>query len=232
MARDHDVAGRHLVGPAGADLVEDVFGRLRRIHLHREGRVHRVGVEVVAEHPHLARHSETHAVTLLASVMYPVIADAATVAGEAMKISASGLPIRPVKLRVLDVMHTSPGADHAHVVAEARTAGRVGDDAARVRDVLQVAQAHRLAVHRLGCGRDEQAHAGRDGLATQHVCRDLQVLELPVGARTDERLIDLLPAEPGHRQPVATDGARFGDVGLETGQVDVSDVVVGRVGIR
>ena len=41
--------------------------------------------------------------------MYPVIADAATVAGEAMKISASELPIRPVKLRVLDVMHTSPG---------------------------------------------------------------------------------------------------------------------------
>ena len=27
----------------------------------------------------------------------------------AMKISASALPIRPVKLRVLDVMHTSPG---------------------------------------------------------------------------------------------------------------------------
>jgi hypothetical protein len=41
--------------------------------------------------------------------MYPVIADAATVAGDAMKISASVLPIRPVKLRVLEVMHTSPG---------------------------------------------------------------------------------------------------------------------------
>jgi hypothetical protein len=41
--------------------------------------------------------------------MYPVIAEAATVAGDAMKISASVLPIRPVKFRVLDVMHTSPG---------------------------------------------------------------------------------------------------------------------------
>jgi hypothetical protein len=41
--------------------------------------------------------------------MYPVIAEAATVAGDAMKISASALPMRPVKLRVLDVMHTSPG---------------------------------------------------------------------------------------------------------------------------
>jgi hypothetical protein len=48
-------------------------------------------------------------VTLLASVMYPATAEAATVAGDAMKISASVLPIRPVKFRVLEVTHTSPG---------------------------------------------------------------------------------------------------------------------------
>ncbi len=34
------------------------------------------------------------------------------------------------------------------------------------------------------------------------------------------------------RQPVVADGAGLGDVGLERGQVDVADVVVGRVGIR
>ena len=145
LAGQHDVARRHLVGPAGADLVEDVLGRLRRFHLHRERGVHGVGVQVVAEHPDLAGERERHAVTLLGSVMYPVIADAATVAGEAMKISASVLPIRPVKLRVLDVMHTSPGPTHAHVVAEAGAAGGVGDDTAGVGDVLQVAQPHGLA---------------------------------------------------------------------------------------
>ncbi|GAB4959362.1 hypothetical protein MAHJHV55_51140 [Mycobacterium avium subsp. hominissuis] len=38
-------------------------------------------------------------------------------AGEAMKISASVLPIRPVKLRVLAVMHTSPATVAASAVA-------------------------------------------------------------------------------------------------------------------
>src|SRR6202012_2989349 len=86
-----------------------MLGGFRRVHLHRKCRVHGVGIEVVAEYPYLAGKGQGHAVTLLGSVIYPVIADAATVAGEAMKISASVLPIRPVKLRVLDVMHTSPG---------------------------------------------------------------------------------------------------------------------------
>ena len=69
------VAGRDLVGPAGSHLVEDVLGRLGRVHLHGEGRIHGVGVEVVAEHPHLAAKGDRHVatfpgpVTFLGSVM-------------------------------------------------------------------------------------------------------------------------------------------------------------------
>ena len=44
------------------------------------------------------------------SVMTPVTAEAATVAGEPMKISAFGLPMRPLKFRVEAVMHTSSSA--------------------------------------------------------------------------------------------------------------------------
>ena len=39
--------------------------------------------------------------------MTPVIAEAATVAGEPMKIWALGLPMRPLKFRVDAVMHVS-----------------------------------------------------------------------------------------------------------------------------
>ena len=41
--------------------------------------------------------------------MTPVRAEAATVAGEAMKMRALGSPMRPLKLRGLAVMQVSPG---------------------------------------------------------------------------------------------------------------------------
>src|SRR6188472_2350945 len=41
--------------------------------------------------------------------MYPVIADAATVAGDPMYTLELGSPMRPLKLRVVAVMHTSSG---------------------------------------------------------------------------------------------------------------------------
>ncbi len=69
LAGHHDVSGRNLVGPTGAHFVEDVLGGFRGIHLHREGRVHGVGVEVIAEHPNLAGNGERHGVTLFGSVM-------------------------------------------------------------------------------------------------------------------------------------------------------------------
>jgi hypothetical protein len=43
------------------------------------------------------------------SVIRPVNADAATVAGDPMYTLELGSPMRPLKLRVVDVMHTSSG---------------------------------------------------------------------------------------------------------------------------
>ena len=45
----------------------------------------------------------------MSSTLRSAIAAAATVAGEAMKIFALAAPMRPLKLRVLAVMQTSPG---------------------------------------------------------------------------------------------------------------------------
>src|SRR6476620_10412210 len=81
LARHHDIAYGHFVGPPRPYFVEDVLGGFGRIHLHRETEIHRVSVQLVAEHPH--NTGELHAVTLLWSVMYPAIADAGKVAGDA-----------------------------------------------------------------------------------------------------------------------------------------------------
>ena len=58
------------------------------------------------------------------SVITPVIADAATVAGDPMKMRALGSPMRPLKLRVVAVMQVSFGPQHAHMAAAAGAAGR------------------------------------------------------------------------------------------------------------
>src|SRR5271169_2712392 len=75
---------------------------------------HEIGVDVVAELPDASadRHCAHDSASLVNApgwVITPATAEAATVAGEAMKMRALGSPMRPLKLRVLAVMHVSPG---------------------------------------------------------------------------------------------------------------------------
>ena len=44
--------------------------------------------------------------------MCPAIAEAVTVAGDAIYISEEGLPIRPIKFRLEDAIHRSPEANN------------------------------------------------------------------------------------------------------------------------
>jgi hypothetical protein len=89
---DDDVALLDFRDPAGAQVVEDVLGRLRNVHLHGEARVHGIGIDAVAEYPRpagvvavpVAVWVGGHANAFLGSVIWPVMAEAATVAVEAM----------------------------------------------------------------------------------------------------------------------------------------------------
>ena len=84
-----------------------------------------------------------------ASAICPAIAEAATVAGEAMKMRALGSPMRPLKLRVLAVMQVSPGPEHPHMPAKAGAAGRRGHHRAGLDQRLDIAGLQRGGIDRL-----------------------------------------------------------------------------------
>src|ERR1019366_4080669 len=80
-----DVAFLHHVDPTGPVRLEDVTGLLSFRQIERWSRHHEVGVDVVAEFPYSPRdHRFPPAMNSPGWVITPAIADAATVAGDAM----------------------------------------------------------------------------------------------------------------------------------------------------
>ena len=116
---DQHVPGFDLFHPARPVGGEAVLELLAERHQDRVVRDDKVGVDVVAEppDPSLERRPRKwpdlqrlrHQMSL-GSVMTPVTAEAATVAGEPIKTLEVGLPIRPLKFRVDAVMQTSSSA--------------------------------------------------------------------------------------------------------------------------
>src|SRR5574344_300625 len=83
------------------------------------------------------------------------------------------------------------GGEDAHVAAEARAAGRRGDDAAGFGEGLQVAFLHRLQPDALGGGDDDRADAGGDLASLEDRGGGGEVREASVRAGPDHHLVDL-----------------------------------------
>src|SRR5689334_7652367 len=123
------------------------------------------------------------------SVIVPAIADAATVAGEAMNTRELGSPMRPLKLRVVEVMQIS---------AAASTTGRRSDSCARFHQSCDRAALQRVAVNDLGSRRNNEAHARRHTLATYHRGSQFEIILRAVGARAYVSLIDARAFQRSH----------------------------------
>src|SRR5262249_22387717 len=90
-ASDDRVAALHLVNPS-RPVGGETGTRLLRLGLHHDRAwQHQVGVDVIAEFPEPGEdHARSPAKNLSAEAIRPSSAEAATVAGEAMKIFAEG----------------------------------------------------------------------------------------------------------------------------------------------
>src|SRR2546428_9272126 len=95
-SRDDDVAALHFLRPGRIDGLERVFGedlRIRRAEVLARDDV--VRGDVIAKRPHATLETGLHGQTFRGSVIFPRIADAATVHGLARYTWACGDPMRP-----------------------------------------------------------------------------------------------------------------------------------------
>ncbi len=124
------------------------------------------------------------------SVIFPVSADAAHVAGEARYTSDFGEPMRPDVVAIRRRDRAFAVAERAHVSAETRAApGRV-HGAARGRERRENAFLRRLHPDFLRAGIDDDPQVRRDLLSLENLRYDAKVFDVAVSARPDEDLVD------------------------------------------
>ena len=195
LAGDDDVARLHFVLELRPDALEGVLRQLLRgVQYQEPARDDGIRVHVVAELPHFASHAHT----LLGSVILPLIADAAAVAGEAeIDVTPPRCPAGPRKFRFDVDNPTSPGpSSPKDPPMQGPQHGASTMAPASMNCSTRPAQ--RFHVLRPRRRDHDHAHALSDGLLAHDVRDDFQVLEPPVGAAPDEDLVDLPALDLGH----------------------------------
>jgi hypothetical protein len=241
-ARHDDVAGAHLDAETGIDRLQRVPRALGewsdRVGAGRQ----RIGADVVAKPPRPAGNANTrpapvHRVSCGAgrsmergSAMRPRMALAATVAGDARKISACGLPMRPGKFRLWVPMQRSPAASTPPWPPKHGPQPVDRSSAPASTSVFEDALRHRLTLYLPGRGSDQQARARVNAVPGQDPGGDAQIFNPAVRARADKRLIDRDPFNRLDGFDVV-DGVRSGDLRSERVQLHTDGACVAGIGV-
>ena len=177
-----DVAGFHLLRKFRPVCFHRVLLQLihRRILVIR---IDSVAFDRIAEFPdaaaHDAREIKAHRTPLSDSTISPATAAAVTVNGPPRYISAFMLPLRPLKLRVVAVMQTSP-SDRNPTLGWHNAATGVINLRARLDELLDQPAFRHCRYTCCDAGEIDEAHAFRDFAPFDHARGDFDVLEAAI----------------------------------------------------